>query len=160
LGSAATSFPPQKATPLRHFTGTLTGAQICDKCQQKLGEAISPNFGVELLQKLIALGILALDSLEPPPADKANSTDLQAQLAQGNCNDWICPDLTPYWKLKQRPNSDRVILQARQDNRQLKFSAAEGYALRHFTGTLTVAQICDKCQQKLGEAIAPTFIAE
>lgn len=60
---------------LQHFFGEMTSLQIQNQCEQQFKDAIPADLVVELLQKLIALGILRLptDELEIPPAVKNNS---------------------------------------------------------------------------------------
>ena len=55
--------------------------------------------------------------------------------------DWICPDLTPYWKLAKSPTSDQIILKARNGSVVHPFSGLEGFALRYFTGQFTVSKV-------------------
>ncbi len=60
---------------LKHFDGTLTVKQVQEKCQQKFGEAIEPNFIVQLLNKLADLQVLAI----PKKNEIENSsTDLES----------------------------------------------------------------------------------
>lgn len=62
--------------------------------------------------------------------------------------DLLCPDIRPYWQIAQRPNCDQTILLSKDGNTQLRFTGTEGFALRHFTGTLTLGQIQERCQQE------------
>lgn len=71
-----------------------------------------------------------------------------------------CPDLTSSWHLGQRSGSDQIVLTALKGNRQLLFSAAEGFALRYFTGTFTVAQVQGFCEQEYNTLIGPTFVLQ
>ena len=54
---------------------------------------------------------------------------------------WLCPDLRPYWLLGQLPEREGIVLRDRTTGEQHAFSAAEGYALRHFVGHYSIAQI-------------------
>lgn len=56
-------------------------------------------------------------------------------------DNWICPDIRPAWKLGRLRSSEEIILQAIEGGRELRFSEAEGYALRYFTGVLTVREV-------------------
>ncbi|MBE9129199.1 MULTISPECIES: M50 family metallopeptidase [unclassified Coleofasciculus] len=79
---------------------------------------------------------------------------------QTDYDNWICPDIRPYWKLSQLRNSNQFVLRTPDDNHQHLFSATEGYALRYFTGVYTVSQIQQDCHQKLGDAIASNLVAQ
>jgi putative peptide zinc metalloprotease protein len=58
---------------LQHFTGHFTVKQVQTLCLQQFGEVISPNFVVELLQKLIDLEILVFPE-ENTQESKVNSS--------------------------------------------------------------------------------------
>ncbi|MDY6804600.1 MAG: hypothetical protein SXA11_12440 [Cyanobacteriota bacterium] len=144
-GQIQHQFSPVEGYALRHFIGRFTVEQIQQKCQQQFPEAIAPNFTVQLLEKLLNLGLLET-SIPPkklPPSQN-----------------WICPDLTSYWQLGKIPDSDRIILKAKEGNLRAIFTAEQGYALRYFTGKFTVSQIQHKCQQHLPESISPNLITE
>ncbi|HEY9829674.1 MAG TPA: site-2 protease family protein [Stenomitos sp.] len=86
---------------LQYFTGQLTVEQIQTCCQQQFQDAISNHLTissqlvVELLQKLIALGILALPDTQPHPTP-ASPNQLPQLKA---CVQWIRhPD--GYWILR------------------------------------------------------------
>ncbi|MEH1941589.1 MAG: site-2 protease family protein [Nostoc sp.] len=53
-----------------------------------------------------------------------------------------------------------MLLQALKTEQKFLFSANEGYALKHFDGTLTVKQVQENCQHKFGEEIDSTFIIQ
>ena len=76
------------------------------------------------------------------------------------CATSICPDIRTYWKLAQLKGSEQIILQATQGNRRYQFSAAEGYALRYFTGEFTVEQVQNCCQEQWEAAISPNLVVE
>ncbi|HEY9663929.1 MAG TPA: hypothetical protein V6C65_36225, partial [Allocoleopsis sp.] len=75
-------------------------------------------------------------------------------------NSCLCPDLTPYWTLKQSFHSQQIVLQARQSAVALPVSTMQGYALRFFVGQYTVDQVQHYCQQAFGESISPTLVVE
>ncbi|CBN58130.1 hypothetical protein OSCI_3630016 [Kamptonema sp. PCC 6506] len=54
---------------------------------------------------------------------------------------WICPDIRPGWKLARLRSSEEIILQAIEGGREFRFNEVEGYALRYFTGVLTVSEV-------------------
>ncbi|MEB3826244.1 hypothetical protein [Phormidium sp. CCY1219] len=135
---------------LQHFTGKLTLAQIQQRCEKKFGDRISPTFVEELLQKLIDLNILHHSEAESPPTEAYHSIS----------EEWICPDLTPYWSVSSVPDSDQMVLKATEGNLRVIFSAPEGYALQYFTGQFTVGQIQDLSQQHFGDKIPKNFIAQ
>ncbi|NES97299.1 MAG: hypothetical protein F6K32_19170 [Desertifilum sp. SIO1I2] len=78
---------------------------------------------------------------------------LEAKVVLASYNHWICPDLTAYWLLGAVKNSNQIVLQSKAGNQRHCFSATEGYALQHFTGGFTLAQVTAKCQQKFGETL-------
>ena len=80
-------------------------------------------------------------------------------MAEGDHLNWICPDISAYWKLGLVHHSDQVVLQAIEGTHQFQFSASEGYALRYFTGQFTVAQVQQRCQQQF-ESITGDFVME
>lgn len=139
-GNSQFQFSVIEGFALQHFTGQLAIAQIQQRCQKHFGETLSPSFVWELLEKLIELRILEAE----------NETSA----------DWICPDLTPYWMLAQLPDSDQIVLKAIEGNLHVIFSAAEGYALQHFTGEFTVGYVQNLCQQQFGMDISANFITE
>lgn len=71
-------------------------------------------------------------------------------------NNWICPDITTYWKLSQQRDSSQFILHTPDNHHHHQFSPTEAQALRYFTGHYTVNQI----QQKLGETLPPNFVTQ
>ncbi|MFP5273154.1 hypothetical protein [Coleofasciculus sp.] len=71
-------------------------------------------------------------------------------------NNWICPDITTYWKLSQQRDSSQFILHTPDNHHHHQFSPPEAQALRYFTGHYTVNQI----QQKLGETLPPNFVKQ
>jgi hypothetical protein len=76
-----------------------------------------------------------------------------------NPRDWICPDITKDWVLSaDREVQDQFSLQERNQGRQFWFSTSEAFALRSFTGELTVEQVQELCRQKLRKSISPTFV--
>ncbi|MEQ9236060.1 efflux RND transporter periplasmic adaptor subunit [Coleofasciculus sp. E2-BRE-01] len=62
---------PAEVYALSHFTGNFTVTQLQQQCQKQYSSAISPNFVLDLLQKLITLGILTSDESIPPNPDVA-----------------------------------------------------------------------------------------
>lgn len=86
-----------------------------------------------------------------------NLEERQTQAEYQNC---ICPDIRDYWNLGQLKNSDRVILVSTQVNQRYQFSAAEGYALRYFTGQFTVEEIQNYCQRQYKNEISPNLVIE
>ncbi|MGB5959283.1 MAG: site-2 protease family protein [Coleofasciculaceae cyanobacterium] len=79
--------------------------------------------------------------------------NLEYHSEQDNLKDWICPDIRTYWQLAKLRDSNQIILQSTQHNRQFRFSITEGYALQYFTGELTTEQIQTCCQQQFQDAI-------
>jgi uncharacterized membrane protein len=71
---------------------------------------------------------------------------------------WHCPNLTTYWQLGQIRDSDQVVLQAIEGQQQYQFTAAEGFALRYFTGSFTLAQVQSQCEQQFGATLSPQFV--
>lgn len=79
---------------------------------------------------------------------------------QDNLKDWICPDISTYWQLAKLRDAHQIILKSTQSDRQFCFSFAEGYALQHFTGKLTAAQIQTFCQQQFQDAISSNLVVD
>ena len=77
-----------------------------------------------------------------------------------NCHDWLCPDLTAYWQLAKKRDTEKVILQGKAGSRRYQFEAIEGYALRYFTGQFTVRQVQDFINQQFSNAVDPDCIAQ
>jgi putative peptide zinc metalloprotease protein len=71
---------------------------------------------------------------------------------------WQCPNLTSYWQLGQIRSSDQVVLQAIEGQQQYQFTATEGFALRYFTGSFTLAQVQSQCEQQFGTTLPPHFV--
>ncbi|MFW6296367.1 MAG: site-2 protease family protein [Halothece sp.] len=63
-----------------------------------------------------------------------------------NADNWLCPNLADEWELNPVRKHQPVILKFKQEDIQHEFTHLEGYALRHFTGRYTVAQIQRFCQ--------------
>ena len=78
-----------------------------------------------------------------------------------NPRHWICPDLRPDWKLSYDHDwSDLLCLQSVNSTRQFWFSSAEVFALRNFTGEMTVEEVQELCRRKLGSRISPNFVED
>lgn len=90
-------FSDAEGYALQHFNGEFTVRQVQERCKQQFGEAISPTFIVQLLEKLVHLEILA----NPSAAKGANS---HSPLLKSGVQ-WIWnPD--GYWLLRlQTPDS-------------------------------------------------------
>lgn len=71
---------------------------------------------------------------------------------------WICPNLLIHWEIIPASDSNQVFLQAIKAEQKFLFSATEGYALKHFDGTLTVKQVQEKCLSQFGQEIDSTFM--
>jgi putative peptide zinc metalloprotease protein len=139
-GQIQHQFSPVEGYALQHFIGRFTVEQIQQKCEAKFPET-PPNFTIQLLEKLLNLGLLETSIPTTDP-------------------NWICPDLTAYWQLGKIPNSDQIILKAKEGNLRAIFTAEEGYALRYFTGKFTVSQIQQKCEEYFPEPISPNLVTE
>ncbi|WP_017660026.1 M50 family metallopeptidase [Baaleninema simplex] len=63
-------------------------------------------------------------------------------------DDWICPDIRPYWQLLQLKQDNRVLLRSRVTAARFQLSGAEGYALRYFVGKYSVAEVQRRCQRE------------
>lgn len=84
----------------------------------------------------------------------------QQKFDANNCQDWICPDLTKDWKLDSLRRSKPVTLRSRSGKVAYEFSRLEGYALKHFTGQYSVAQVQHLCNFLNDDAIAPNLVVE
>lgn len=86
--------------------------------------------------------------------------NLEEQLSQAEYQNCICPDIRAYWKLSRIKGSDQIILQAIEGNQRHQFSAAEGHALRYFTGQFTLQEIQTRLNQELHPPISPNLVLE
>ena len=71
---------------------------------------------------------------------------------------WLCPDLRTYWHLGKVPETDQIVLQALTLDRHFVFAAIEGFALRYFIGSFTIAQVQAFCQQAYGAQVSATLV--
>jgi putative peptide zinc metalloprotease protein len=60
---------------------------------------------------------------------------------ESDFGNWICPDIRPGWKLVKVRGAEAVLLKAIEGEREFRFTEAQGYALQHFTGVLTVVEV-------------------
>jgi len=115
---------PAEVYALSHFTGNFTVTQLQQQCQKQYGSAISPNFILDLWQKLITIGILTSDrgqninngreipnSTHSQPLldnqivdtenteNQPNSHPNSAKLQLKSCVQWI-PHSDGYWILR------------------------------------------------------------
>ena len=88
------------------------------------------------------------------------ATNLKERFPQGDYDRWICPRIGDCWKLARVRGDDRVVLRSLDDSLQFRFSAAEGFALQHFTDRLTVSQVQSKCRDRFGDAISANLVVE
>jgi len=91
-----------------------------------------------------------------------NIEKINAELDSSN---WICPDIRSTWKLAKVRGSQEVLLKAIEGERQFRFTEAEGYALRHFTGFWTVREVqsrlheeFNRCDRDLVEKLVEKLI--
>ncbi len=70
---------------------------------------------------------------------------------------WLCPDLRKHWVLGRDRTTGTYYLKARQSDHRHALSDAESYALSHFSGRFTVAQIQRLCERELDD-VPPDFI--
>lgn len=82
----------------------------------------------------------------------------QNPLPKSNSLDWICPDLTAYWKLAKVKTCNQIVLKAKQGQTHHLFSFQEGFALRYFTGKFTFTKVQHICQQEFGETLPADFV--
>ena len=73
--------------------------------------------------------------------------------------DWICPNLRPYWQLGKVPNTNQLILCSPWSQIQCSVSPIEAHILRYFTGQFTLEQVQQQCQQIFNN-ISPTLVTE
>ncbi|MDF0553952.1 hypothetical protein [Kamptonema sp. UHCC 0994] len=67
--------------------------------------------------------------------------NIEKSNAELDFSNWICPDIRPAWTLAKLRSSEEIILQAIEGEREFRFSEVEGYALRYFTGVLTISEV-------------------
>ncbi|MFB2970225.1 hypothetical protein ACE1CD_14720 [Aerosakkonema sp. BLCC-F183] len=80
-------FSAAEGYALRYFIGQFTVEEIQNYCQQQYKDAISPNLVVELLQKLITLGILAAEVENQEREENQNIPTNQPKLKA--CVHWV-----------------------------------------------------------------------
>ncbi|MEH2130898.1 MAG: site-2 protease family protein [Nostoc sp.] len=93
-------FSATEGYALQHFTGKFTVRHVQEKCQQQFGDVISPNFMVQLLEKLIKLGIFANPSLAKTQGENSRSRLLKSAVQ------WIW-HTDGYWLLRLQ-NTDNI----------------------------------------------------
>jgi putative peptide zinc metalloprotease protein len=92
--SMRVSFSEVEGYALRHFTGQYSIEQIQTFCQQQYGEEIPEEFVITLLQNLITLGLLTLDTPTPsPPKPPSSGKRLKPEV------EWIAHP-NGYWILR------------------------------------------------------------
>ena len=67
---------------------------------------------------------------------------------------WLCPNLREHWILGRDRTTGTYYLKARQSDHRHALSDAESYALSHFSGRFTVAQIQRLCERELDDVPA------
>lgn len=70
-------FTPAEGFALNRFSGSWTVAEVQAQCQAEFGEAIAPNFMLQLLHKLLSLGILAPTDSSPLPPEPTKTAPTQ-----------------------------------------------------------------------------------
>ncbi|WP_008309717.1 peptidase M50 [Leptolyngbya sp. PCC 6406] len=80
------------------------------------------------------------------------------QIDSPTAQDWLCPDLSAHWRLRQNRVANCWILQGRETPRQIRFDPMEGYALARFSGGWTVAQIQAQCEAEFGTDVPPDLV--
>ncbi len=85
---------------------------------------------------------------------------LREKFTQDNYQDWICPDIRAYWKLRKIRDVDQFLLQELDGKRQFPLSPAEGFALQYFTGRYKVEQLQERCNQEFGDLVPSNFVLE
>jgi putative peptide zinc metalloprotease protein len=76
---------PAEVYALSHFTGNFTVTQIQQQCQKQYGSAIPPTFVIELLQKLITIGILTSEESRTPNPEIEADRKQRIQAKPNNC---------------------------------------------------------------------------
>ena len=79
------------------------------------------------------------------------------QLSDPKIQNWLCPNLSDYWRLRHCRSRNDWILQGRLVSRRIRLTPEEGYALTHFSGTMTLHQIQHRCQKKFA-SISADFV--
>ncbi|MFP4006839.1 MAG: M50 family metallopeptidase [Spirulinaceae cyanobacterium] len=72
--------------------------------------------------------------------------------------DVLCPNLAAYWQMGQLKRSQQYVLTAKMAKVRYLIEAPEAYALQHFNGKHTIAQIQQQCQKKFESEIPPDFV--
>ncbi|MCL1466092.1 hypothetical protein [Argonema galeatum] len=96
-GDRRYQFSAGEGFALRYFTGQFTVQEIQNYCQEQYKDAISSNLVVELLQKLITLGILAAEVEDGERGENENIPTTQPKLKA--CVHWVAHP-GGYWILR------------------------------------------------------------
>jgi putative peptide zinc metalloprotease protein len=100
---------------LARFSGTWTVSEIQVQCQAEFGETLAPDFVVQLLQRLLSLGILADDTPDAAPTDTISPPTQSMGLKPGarwthqRDGHWILGDEAGLHHLQVSP-SDKIII--------------------------------------------------
>jgi putative peptide zinc metalloprotease protein len=100
---------------LARFSGTWTVSEIQVQCQAEFGETLAPDFVVQLLQRLLSLGILADDAPDAAPTDTISPPTQSMGLKPGarwthqRDGHWILGDEAGLHHLQVSP-SDKIII--------------------------------------------------
>jgi|GEM_PF-479871 len=98
------------------------------------------------------------EAFSPEQPQQTSAMNPKHRQHPSECDNWICPHLGPHWKLAKIRGADQVVLLG--GTTKIKFSPAEGFALQHFTGKLTIAQIQQRCQKQFAQSLSANFVGE
>ncbi|MEC4805777.1 MAG: M50 family metallopeptidase [Jaaginema sp. PMC 1079.18] len=72
----------------------------------------------------------------------------------------LCPNLAEHWQIGQLKRSQQYVLTAKTAKVRYLIEAPEAYALQHFNGKYTIAQIQQKCQKQFTSEIPPDLVLQ
>lgn len=113
-GNRRFQFSAVEGYALLHFTGQYTAFEIQNLLNQKFKQATPPNAAIDLLQKLIALGILTADLEEEnsPQIQKSSKYRLKASVQWSQHPDgyWVLRNLEDF-TFMQVSDRDKTIIE-------------------------------------------------
>lgn len=93
---------------LSHFSGQFTVPVVQQQCEQRWGDRVPSDFVVQLLQKLVSLGVLATDE---PPSSNSGQLSLKSGVRwfQQQDGHWVLADPEGVRHLQVSPQDKTII---------------------------------------------------
>ena len=94
---------------LSHFSGRFTVQAVQQQCEQRWGDRLPPDFVLQLLQKLVSLGVLVSDETLPAPNAKQLGLKPGVRWFQQPDGHWILADPEGVRHLQVSPQDKYII---------------------------------------------------